>query len=119
MIKQDGYYSGKQGTVENTKFPTFRQEKKGNATFDTVLYPKPAGDTSKVETARIPLDVQPDTATAFSVDIVDGEAVQKNIFYQTYETTYADRKVGDYQFDGQAMLIERKETISYRETTHK
>ena len=105
LNEKAGYYAPGGGKLYNTKFPAFAQNKAGTVTYDTVLYPKKAGDTSKVETSRIPLDVGTDTATAFNADIVDGGSRQNNVYYQSYAEP-VERAIGDYQYNGLAMYIE-------------
>lgn len=100
------YFSLTSKTVTDAVYARFTQEKAGTVTFDTVLYPVPAGDDTTVQANRIELDVPKETATALEITVDDTKNKCNNVYYMTYEDTPSRRTVGDLTYDGRAMLVE-------------
>lgn len=78
--------------------------KKGDQTFDTILYPDEQGKKTDVRVSRIPLDVEPITATALDIAIDNNRAV----YYSSNETVPTERSFSEYISDGEMAYIEAK-----------
>ena len=74
----------------------------GPVTYDTVLYPDPAGKETNVKVERIALDVPVHTATALKINI--GE--NTGFYFSSNEKKRSLRKFGNFVTDGQMTYIE-------------
>lgn len=76
----------------------------GAATFDTLLYPGPAGAAPQVSARRIPLPVPASQATAMRVGLADGGSA---VFYLSREETPPLRGIEGLTTDGRLCYIEK------------
>lgn len=107
-----GLYASKRSVFDVCKYGTFEQYKKGPMTFNTILYPMPAGKDAEIRTTKLETNYTDDVANAFMATITDKERRTENeiYFYTLFDKTQkAPTTFGAYETDGTLSLGEKKE----------
>ncbi len=111
-INTNGLYSeGNSHLVQNVKYAEYKQETKGPAVFNTVLYPVRAGGSAEVETAPLLVeDVKENGASAMEIRTHD---VNQNVqtqaqYYMVHDFEQQKmRNYGDYRTDALFNYVEQ------------
>lgn len=98
---KDGYYSPEFYKVDKAKYSSYVQNLKGNATFNTVLYPTEGKNDSEVSISPIETDFNSD---ALKIDRKNEDAI--GFYYLSHENTPKEAGFADYRFNGKIAYIE-------------
>lgn len=103
VVHSDGFVSSGDGVLHSgVDYLSIDQTVAGDAVFDTVIVPGPAGAAPEVTASRLPTDVDPTVATAFTIDLDGVEAS----YYLSRETIPDEREFGQYSTDARVAYIE-------------
>lgn len=111
-INTDGLYSeGNSHLVQNVKYAEYKQETKGPAVFNTVLYPVRAGGSAEVETAPLVVeDVKDKGASAMEIRVHNTEQnmQMQAQYYMVHDFGQQKmRNYGDYRTDALFNYVEQ------------
>ena len=104
MQVRKGNYSPQPNQVSEAPYVAYSKSAVGATSFDTVLYPEPAGVARNVSVTRIATGVAATTATALRIAPGDGTT---GTYYLSHEATPATRSFGGLGFDGEVSYVER------------
>jgi hypothetical protein len=109
----DGYWSPRMFKEIPAKYVSYAKTASGNQTFDTVLFPTTAADTTRnVAVTRLPVleggnSVATTVATALTVELDRGHNGNVGSYYLSHEATPTKtRKFGVFDFNGKMAYVE-------------
>lgn len=108
-LLDDGYYSSTYMAASPAKYTSYVKNEPGNVTFDTVLYPTDAGQTSDVRVTRLTTSpsVPSSVATALQIDLNYGNGGNIGYYYLSQEKTpVISRGLADFNFNGKMVYAE-------------
>ena len=103
---QTGYDSSAASTT--TKYFEYKQTKSGVATYQTVLYPVPAGATATVTPVKLSMvNTADDIALASRIAIEDSSNPNLKVLYHynSFESTPSTREFGGHTTDGSTAML--------------
>ena len=107
-----GLYAPERSMFTTVKYGTFEQDKVGDATFNTLVYPVRQDKDADITTTKLLLDLDDNEANAFKASVVDSETKKTNDIY-FYSLFDYDKKApmifGAYETDGTLALGDKKE----------
>lgn len=105
-----GYYSPLMFTCAQAEYVSYAKRISGDTTFDTVLFPVKAADTTRdvrVERLAIHPDTAATTATALKVELSHGHKGNLGYYYLSHEALPAAvRSFGSFSFNGKMAYVE-------------
>lgn len=108
---EDGFFAftTNSGNITTADGSRYTKKQAGITTFNTVLYPVPAGVEAEVSTEPLLLDVPNTVANAATATITDSVAGTKQITYYTLfdDSQKTERSFGMYESDGNLAFAER------------
>lgn len=104
---RNGYYSPQPNVVSNAQYLAYTKSVAGTTSFDTVLFPEPAGANRNVTVSRLPTGVASTTATALQIAQDAGNGGNTGTFYLSHETSPATRSFGGFTFNGEVSYVEK------------
>lgn len=96
---KDGYYSPEFYKVDDAKYSSYVQRVKGDATFNTVLYP--TKDENEIKVSPIETD-----SSASALKIENEKENSTGFYYLSHEDNLKEQQFADYSFYGKLAYVE-------------
>lgn len=104
---RDGYYSPQPNVVSDAQYLAYTKSATGTTSFDTVLFPEPAGANRNVTVSRLSTGVATTTATALQIAQDAGNGGNTGTYYLSHEASPATRSFGGFTTNGEVAYVEK------------
>ena len=105
---RNGYYSDTYASYSPAEYLAYTKSAPGSTSYDTVIVPEDVGQNHNVTVSRLAMEgVNPNTATALSINLDQGNNGNVAIYYLSHETTHPTRSFGTYGYNGELAYIEK------------